>query len=155
MGRKVGGRFYREGTYVYLWLTHVDVQQKPSKYYKVIILQSKKKKRTLWVGEFKTLLQSFALNKPFNPIAVVRPLGSSSFYFFTSIDQIETSVPLAYNLMVDLSTLHIPLQYIHHQISILLHKSIYLVGLGRLSTCLQDRVRRLLMATERNAFSPF
>ena len=26
---EVGGRFEREGTYVYLWLTHVDVWQKP------------------------------------------------------------------------------------------------------------------------------
>jgi len=25
MGRKMGGRFKREGTYVYLWLIHVDV----------------------------------------------------------------------------------------------------------------------------------
>ena len=25
MGRKMGGRFKREGTYVYLWLIHVEV----------------------------------------------------------------------------------------------------------------------------------
>ena len=29
------------GTYVYLWLIHVDVSQKPSQYYKVIIFQLK------------------------------------------------------------------------------------------------------------------
>ena len=43
----VGGRFNREGTYVYLWLIRVDVWQKPTQYCKVIILQLKtsKKKR--------------------------------------------------------------------------------------------------------------
>jgi hypothetical protein len=28
MGREVGGRFKREGTFVYLWLIHVEVWQK-------------------------------------------------------------------------------------------------------------------------------
>ena len=28
MGREMGGRFKREGTYVHLWLIHVEVQQK-------------------------------------------------------------------------------------------------------------------------------
>ena len=28
MGREMGGRFKREGTYVYLWLIHVDIWQK-------------------------------------------------------------------------------------------------------------------------------
>ena len=42
MGREVGGRFKREGTYAYLWLIHVDVWQKPAQYCKAIILQLKK-----------------------------------------------------------------------------------------------------------------
>ena len=37
----MGGRFKREETYVYLWPIHVDVWQKPTKYYKAIILQLK------------------------------------------------------------------------------------------------------------------
>ena len=37
-GREMGGRFKREGTYVYLWLIHVDVWQKPITYCKSIIL---------------------------------------------------------------------------------------------------------------------
>ena len=37
-----GGRFKREGTYVYLWLIHVDVWQKPTQFCKAIILQLKK-----------------------------------------------------------------------------------------------------------------
>ena len=41
IGWEVGGRFKREGTYVYLWLIHVDAQQKPTKYCKAIILQLK------------------------------------------------------------------------------------------------------------------
>ena len=39
--REVGWRFKREGICVYLWLVHVDVWQKPSLYFKVIILQLK------------------------------------------------------------------------------------------------------------------
>ena len=38
---EAGGRFKREGTYVYLWLMHVDVWQKPTQYYKAITLQLK------------------------------------------------------------------------------------------------------------------
>ena len=39
MGLEVGGRFKTEGTYVYLWLIHVDIWQKPTQYCKAIILQ--------------------------------------------------------------------------------------------------------------------
>ena len=34
----MGGRFKREGIYVYLWLIHVEVQQKTTKFCKAIIL---------------------------------------------------------------------------------------------------------------------
>ena len=52
MGREVGWRFKREGTYVYLWLIHVDVWQKPTRFCKAIILQlkSKFKKRETSIG---------------------------------------------------------------------------------------------------------
>ena len=43
MGREVGGRFKREGVYVYLWLIHVEVWQKTTKSCKAIILKLKKK----------------------------------------------------------------------------------------------------------------
>ena len=36
-----GGRFKREGTYVCLWLVHVDVWQKPTQDCNIIILQLK------------------------------------------------------------------------------------------------------------------
>ena len=39
----MGGRFKREATYVYLWLIHADVWQKPTKFCKAIILQLKNK----------------------------------------------------------------------------------------------------------------
>jgi len=42
MGRKMGGRFKREGIYVYLWLIHVEVGQKTAKFCKAIILQQNK-----------------------------------------------------------------------------------------------------------------
>ena len=37
----VGGRFKREGIYVYLWLIHIVLQQKPIQHCKAIILQLK------------------------------------------------------------------------------------------------------------------
>ena len=44
MGWEVGGRFKREGPYVYLWLTPVDVWQKTTQHCKAFMLQLKKKK---------------------------------------------------------------------------------------------------------------
>ena len=38
----MGVRFKKEGTYVYQWLTYVDVRQKPTQYCKAIILQLKR-----------------------------------------------------------------------------------------------------------------
>ena len=38
---EVGGKFKKEKTYVYLWLTDVDVWWKPTQYCKEIILQLK------------------------------------------------------------------------------------------------------------------
>ena len=40
-GLEVGGRFKRERTYVYFWLIHVDVWQKPTQYCKAITFQLK------------------------------------------------------------------------------------------------------------------
>ena len=40
-GGRLGGRFKRKETYVYLWLIRVDVWEKPIQYYKAIILQLK------------------------------------------------------------------------------------------------------------------
>ena len=42
---EVGGRAKREGTYLYPWLVHVDVRQKPAQYCKAIILQLKMNKK--------------------------------------------------------------------------------------------------------------
>ena len=38
---EMGEVFRREGTYISLWLTHVDVWQKPTQYCKAVILQLK------------------------------------------------------------------------------------------------------------------
>ena len=40
-GVRNGKEIQREGTYVYLWLIHVDVWKKPTQYCKAIILQLK------------------------------------------------------------------------------------------------------------------
>jgi len=42
MRRDMGGRFKREGIYVYLYLIHVDIWQKTKKSLKAIILQLNK-----------------------------------------------------------------------------------------------------------------
>ena len=42
-GVGVGRRFRRKGTWVYLWLTHTAIRQKPTEHCKAIILQLKKK----------------------------------------------------------------------------------------------------------------
>ena len=44
MGWEMGWRYRREGRYVYRWLIHVDEWQKPTQYYKAIILQLKMNK---------------------------------------------------------------------------------------------------------------
>ena len=36
MGKEMGGRFKRKGTYVYLWLSHADVGQKQTQYSKAL-----------------------------------------------------------------------------------------------------------------------
>ena len=45
-GYGVRGRFKKKGTYVYLWLIHVALWQKPTQHCKAIIFQLKKKKRS-------------------------------------------------------------------------------------------------------------
>ena len=45
----MGGRFKREGTYIYLGLIHIVVRQKPTPHYKIIILQLNiKRKKKEW-----------------------------------------------------------------------------------------------------------
>ena len=48
MGWEVGGMFKRERTYVYLWLIHTDVWQRPAQCCETIILQLKIKKKEKW-----------------------------------------------------------------------------------------------------------
>ena len=56
MGRQMGGRFKRERSYVYLWLIHVEVWQKTTKFYKAIILQLKNKKLANFFKKKKKIL---------------------------------------------------------------------------------------------------
>ena len=44
MGWEMGEGFRREGTYVHLWLIHVDVWQKPTQCCKAIVLQLKRER---------------------------------------------------------------------------------------------------------------
>ena len=61
MGWEAGRRFRREGTYVYLWLIHVDIWQKPAQYCKAIIFQLKinkffKKSQGIHIGALINLV---------------------------------------------------------------------------------------------------
>ena len=56
----MGGRFKREGIYVYLWLIHVDVWQKPTKFCTLIILQLKNNKTN---KQTKIIKKFFQLKK--------------------------------------------------------------------------------------------
>ena len=74
MGRVVGGRLKREGrgTYVYPWLIQVDAWQKPTQYYKAIILQLKITKLNFLKEEInlqnKQLMKLNLKKNPNNPI---------------------------------------------------------------------------------------
>ena len=59
----MGGRFKTEGTYVYLWLIHVDVWQKPTQYCKVIILQLRINKLKKLKRDHKVKCQRRLLSK--------------------------------------------------------------------------------------------
>ena len=64
MGWEVGGRFSKEGTHVYLWLTHVHAWQKAAQFCKAIILQLKNKqikKRSLILTTFQILTRLLSL----------------------------------------------------------------------------------------------
>ena len=70
MRREEGGRFKMEGTYVYLWLIHVDIWQRPTQHCKAIIFQFKNYK--------KTYLKSHILNKIFLDFQSLLPLSSKA-----------------------------------------------------------------------------
>ena len=54
---KERGRLKKEGTYVYLWLIHVDAWQKPTQYCKAIVLQLK-------INKFKVQAKKKNKTKP-------------------------------------------------------------------------------------------
>ena len=55
-----GGRFKREGTYVYLWLIPVSVPQKPTQYCKAIILI---KNKLIFFKEKESTSSALGMNK--------------------------------------------------------------------------------------------
>ena len=106
MGRRrweVGGRLMREGTYVYLWLIHVGVWQKPTQYCKAIILQLKINKLEnkardsrahLWFGWLHKCLCS-----PHSQLEKIREASAkaSEFWGFFSKTNLSTwrTLPIA------------------------------------------------------------
>ena len=57
MGREMGESFKREGINVSLWLIHVEVQQKTTKFCKEIILQLKSKLKRKQFGDLELRLR--------------------------------------------------------------------------------------------------
>ena len=62
-GREVGGMFKNKGTYVYLWLIHVDIWHKSTQHCKIVILKLK----TKWKKNFKL----FKWNQRMRNVSVV------------------------------------------------------------------------------------
>ena len=54
MGKEMRRRF-KGAVYVYLWLIHVEVSQKTTKFCKAVILQLKKKKKRYMQVTFKSM----------------------------------------------------------------------------------------------------
>ena len=79
MGREMGGRFKREGTYVYLWLVHVDVWQIPTKFCKAIILQLKKNNFLKYI-ETKIQPVSFSLPLDLQHVVCTWSLGTAHLF---------------------------------------------------------------------------
>ena len=73
--------FRREGTYVQLWLIHVDVWQKPIQYCKAVILQLKRKKKDV-SGFEDGLINNSAYTFP-SSINSVDKLAPSPKYLLT------------------------------------------------------------------------
>ena len=61
---EVGGRYKREGIYVYLWLIHVDVWQKSTQFCKAIILCRTQQPVENSSRDGNTILPDLPLEKP-------------------------------------------------------------------------------------------
>lgn len=68
MGWEAGGRFKMGGTHVYLWLTRVDVWQRPAQYCRAVVLLKKKQKKTYTL---KKKLQYTITSGPVGGIALM------------------------------------------------------------------------------------
>ena len=79
--------FKREGTYVFLWLIHVDKWQKPTKHGKAIILQLKINFRKPYtVQESDVVLSNISINEIiFSPIKIFLSIPLSSVQFSHSV----------------------------------------------------------------------
>ena len=65
MGWEVGEKFKKEGTYVYLWLIHVDIWQKATQHCKIILQLKinkffKRRKKELSASVSVTILSAFS-----------------------------------------------------------------------------------------------
>ena len=70
--RRAGRGIQERGTYVYLWLIHVNVWQRPTQNYKSIILQLKKEKEKLLEKIFSTTyLESLPVCQAFQHITLM------------------------------------------------------------------------------------
>ena len=103
MGWNVGGRFKREETYVYLWLIHVDIWQKPTRYCKVIILQLKINLKNLMCIRILQLVSSVAqsgltLATPWNA-AHQASLSISNSWSLLKLMSIELVMPSNYIIL--------------------------------------------------------
>ena len=95
MGREVGGRVKREGTHVYLWPIHVDVWQRPTQFFKAIMLQLKSKLEKDALSMFYLFLKFSFI---FNWRIVTLQYGDGFYHTSTWIGHRHTHVPSLLNL---------------------------------------------------------
>ena len=101
MGREIGGRFKREGIYVYIWLIHVEVWQKTVKFWRAIILWLKSKKKKFFFKKWKRcrIQKIYIYFKKLIFIAFISEKNTN--YIFYQYFHIITSVQFNHSVVSD------------------------------------------------------
>ena len=87
-----GKEVKREGTYVYLWLIHVEVWQKPTQHCKIIVLQSKINKFLIFLVH--QIIMNFILREYLSSVST-----EQTFFFKANAQYPLTVVFLFYSLI--------------------------------------------------------
>ena len=98
MGREVGGKFKREGTYIHLWVIHVDVWYKTTKFCRATILQFKNKLRKSLRFTISTLGMFCFFFKTFK-FCQIRSVAQSCLTFCEPMNCSTPGLPVHHQLL--------------------------------------------------------